>query len=212
MGGAEIGGISNGAMWAIFVQIQFYVFSAFTYKWFHAIESKVVWGSLILLALALNCFYIPLSDYLNSTSMHILRGLYRCSFVPYWFYFLIGVVSYRFFDAIVPFLKRYAYLLLIIHIVWHIGLVKIPSTYCYTDPITAITASMAAIGLAYKLPKINIKIDLSYDIYCWHMPVITAFAILCGIGGWTKIILCIGITLLLSFLTNKYIEQKLIKR
>lgn len=211
-GGQDLCGISNGAMWAIFIQIQFYVFSAFTYKWFHAIESKAMWFGLILLSLALNVFYVPLSDILDLMGMHILRGIYQNSLIPYYFFFLIGMFSYRFFDSIIPFLKKYAYVLLIIHVIWHMRFIKMPPTYCYIDPIMAITASMAAIGLAYRLPLIKLKNDLSYDIYCWHMPVITAFAVFCDIEGWIKVLLCISITLLLSFLTNKHIEQKLIVR
>lgn len=199
-------------MWAIFIQIQFYVFSAFTYKWFHAIESKAIWLGLILLSLSLNVFYVPLSDYLDSIGLHMLRGFYRNSLIPYYFFFLIGMFTYKFFDSIIPFLKKYAYLLLIIHVIWHMRFIKMPPTYCYIDPIMAVTASIAAIGLAYRQPHIKIKIDLSYDIYCWHMPVITAFAVFCDIEGWGKVSLCIIIALLFSFLTNKYIEQKLIVR
>ena len=208
--GRNIGGVSNGAIWAISIQIQFYFFSVFTYKYLHSINSKVFWVGLLLFSFILNITYVPVCDYLNSVGLRIVRGAYRYSFIPYYFFFLIGMFAYKYFDSIVPILRKYAYILLIVHLVWHMGFIKMPPpTWRYTDPITVLTASMAAIGLAYRLPRIKIKNDLSYDIFCWHMPVITGFALYSEVAGWTKVLMCISITLILSYLTNKYIERKL---
>lgn len=207
--GLDLAGVYNGAIWAISIQIQFYIFSVFTYKWLHSIDSKTFWIGLLIFSLLLNITYVPVCDYLNSIGLRIIKGAYRYSFIPYYFFFLIGMFAYKYFDSIIPFLKKYAYVLLIIHLVWHMGFIEMPPTWRYTDPITALTASMAAIGLAYRLPRIKIKNDLSYDIFCWHMPIITGFALYSEVSGWAKMLICICITLILSYTTNKYVEQKI---
>lgn len=209
MQGAEYGGISNGAIWAIFIQIQVYLIAVLLYKHLHKIESVKWWSLIILFFLICNITYLPFCDFLDYYGLHKLKIIYCKSFIPYLYIFLLGMFVYRFFYRVVPFLKKYALVLLAIHLIWHIGLIEFPHTYCYTDPISVITVSMAATGLAYRIPDLTISKDMSYDIFCWHMPVWTAVVLFSDISGWIKISICIIITVLLSFVTNRFVEQRL---
>ena len=210
MRGVSYGGISNGAIWAISIQLQVYIISLLIYKRLHKIESKGIWGLLIVLFLFLNVTYCPFTRLLEDRGFHYIKMAYYYSFIPSFYFFLIGMFVYKFFDDVVPILKKYALLFLAIHLLWHAGFVDFPPTSYYTDPITVITAVIAAIGGAYRFPGIKLSKDFSYDIYCWHMPVITGLSLFLYTKDWMLIILSILITTVLSYLTNRFVEQRMV--
>ena len=88
-------------------------------------------------------------------------------------------------------------------------LFQIPSGYCYTDPITVITASLAAVGIAYRLKKIKFRCEISYDVFVWHMPVYTGLSLFYDQKGWGLVVLSIVITIILSFFSNS-ISKKIV--
>ena len=208
----DYNGISNGAMWAIFIQIQFYICALIFKKFILYNENFALWTTILITLVILNCSTSNIEQFCISHGIEGLFNKYSRSIFPYMYFFFIGIYVYRFFDRIVPFLKKYAYLFLFLHLLWHLGLVTLQFGYRYTDPITAFTVSFACIGLAYKFQPIKLKFDLSYDIYVWHMPVLTTLIALGMVNKVVTIMVSIAIIIIISFISHITIEKKLVQK
>lgn len=206
--GSELNGISNGAIWAIFIQVQVYIATLLTYKHLNRINSIWVWLLFLFALLILNCNTANIESFLDGHNCHVIWILYSRSFLPYAYFFFIGMFAYKFFGVVVPTLARWWYLFLFLHLLWHMGFVEFPSGFRYTDPVTVLTASAAAIGFAYRYSKIKIKHDFSYDIFVWHMPVITCLYTFGIDKSFMLFVSAICLTTIVSLLTHYLIELR----
>lgn len=205
--GIDFHGVSNGAIWAIFIQLQVYIVVFFTAKRIVRMNSMKLWTLFLLFLMSLNYMDAYILSYMDKVGLHYVGAVYTHLFIRYAYFFWIGMFAYRFYDRWIPILYKYAYLLLAIHIVWHMDIISLPKGYCYTDPITVITASLAALGVAYRIGSIKLKYEISYDVFVWHMPVYTALKLFVQDEGWPFIIFCIIITILLSFMSNFFTRK-----
>lgn len=117
-----INGISNGAIWAVFIELQVYLLAAVFRKLLIKNRSRVFWLSLFSVFFAVNVFSDKIVDCLNKHGMEILAQCYLSSALPYMYFFLIGVIAFKFFDDIVPILKKNAYILVVVFLLWHVSI------------------------------------------------------------------------------------------
>ena len=201
--GKELYGVSNGVTWAIFVQIQVYIAAMFFYPVLNKIKKIEIWLMILFVLLMLNLLY----GYINEFFCNVGFNFYSITFFPYAYFFFLGIIVFQFFNRIVPFLVKYCWLFLVVHLVWHLHLIPFPKIYLYTDPITVVTAAAAAIGFAYKKPYFSKIKDLSYDIFIWHMPIYTFINSYTAFAGWAKILICLVLTFFFSYLTHRFVER-----
>ena len=200
--GSDFYGISNGAIWAVFIQLQVYFVCYLVARWLIKIDKFAIWLVIFVILLAINYLDKYLSLIIENTISRPMSIAYSYFFLRFSYFFYLGIMVYKFKDRIIPILSKYAFWLLLLHLIWHLQFIELPSGYCYTDPITVITSSLAAIGIAYRLKKIKLKYEISYDIYVWHMPVYTGLSLLFLPNGYIHIVLSIIVTIFFSFLSN----------
>lgn len=79
----------------------------------------------------------------------------------------------------------------------------------YIDPITVFSFEFGSIGLSYKLGNHYPKVDISYEIFVWHMPVLTMLAQVSSISQIKLIFISLVTTVLISLLCNFTIAKRM---
>ena len=133
-----------------------------------------------------------------------LGKLYTVTLIPYLWMFILAAFVAEYKDVILPFLKKYwwAFVVLLIFkrefVRWDIDM----SLY---QLIYTVLLFCGVVGVAYAFPKINIKTDISYGVYIYHMTIVNALIAL-GFAGqsWT-IYVVIAVTGLLAWISTKTI-------
>lgn len=92
----------------------------------------------------------------------------------------------EFRDGILPYLKRYWWVFIALLIIKN-TLLNIDMTmnrdYSFLGVLLLFTG---VLGFAYKYPRLNIKTDISYGIYIYHMTIVNALMALGFVGQrWT---------------------------
>ena len=67
------------------------------------------------------------------------------------------------------------------------------------------------IGFAYRFPKFNVKLDASYAIYIYHMIVVNAMLAFNHVGLVVHLLIVIGVTFVLAYLSTVFVGGKLRK-
>ncbi len=124
-----------------------------------------------------------------------IAKLYGVTLIPYLWMFLIAALAAENKEKVIPFLKKYWWvvfsLLFLIRYVlqWDIRL-----SYSFFNTILLFGG---LVGFAYAFPHINVKTDISYGVYIYHMTVINALIVLGFVGNcWTLWVVICGTNLL----------------
>ena len=200
-------GSVNGALWTIFTEMQLYVVLGITYKWMKRLKQRG-WCFLLLIGAGINLICNYLSQNIGGAAAKMIERL----FLPYAIWFLIGVFCYQKRERILPILKKYVWGILLLFILNQ--KLALCSYGYYEDIVTGITLSFATIGLAYTLPAIRIKRDISYGIFLYHWILINIMIYLDAFNRmpwYVCAVLFISITLLISFLSKEYINRIMAK-
>jgi peptidoglycan/LPS O-acetylase OafA/YrhL len=178
--------------------------------------------ALVLVALAfgpLNAFKAEIGSMLDAEFGTTLGSkLYRASFIPWFYLFMLGVVAQRCAAWVVPLVRDrcplvvviYASCMLIDYSVWGIPLGnEIPA---YLVPIMGITV----LALAYRRPLLGERVlggsDLSYGFYVYHMPLINLVMYL---GAPQSLLSCFASlvgALALAALSWRFVERPFLRR
>lgn len=211
-------GVLNGSLWTICVELQFYIVTPLLYWLFSGPEKKLPNVVLIILI----CVFLAANRYLTySLPEHggsVWYKLFRVSFIPWFYMFLVGILFQRNFSAIAQYLSRTpavavlgAYILIAYFLVYKMGF----QSGNYISPILFGLIIFVILRLAYVAPaRVNNILrgnDISYGIYIWHMPVINQFLYL-GYGGtFSNIVTTVAISILLAILSWIFIEKPALK-
>lgn len=192
-------GAPNGALWAISVLIQFYFLAYFFYKWLHG-KNLIIWGGWILGSLIVGW----MNPFISNALPLYLGKLYTITLIPFLWMFIMAAFVAEYKDVILPFLKKYwwAFVVLLIFkrefVRWDIDM----SLY---QLIYTVLLFCGVVGVAYAFPKINIKTDISYGVYIYHMTVVNALIALGFTGQSWTIYVVIAVTGLLAWISTKTI-------
>lgn len=207
-------GCPNGSLWTITVLIQFYFFVWFLHKFLHK-KGIVRWIVCIILSLII-IFLSPYISYLNVPKN--LIKLYNVSLIPYLWMFLISCFLSEYLDKTIYILKKYWYIFLCISIIFYIYHIEIQVGYSY-GILKTTSLLLAVLGFSYAFPTINIKTDISYGLYIYHMTIINAFIELNLTQKPLYVLISLIISILLAYIStvtignqSKKIKEQFIKK
>ena len=192
-------GTPNGALWTICVLVQFYVCVWFIYKLLHKKKGSIwlfgIIGALLLAFL------------MQGTETFMPEILYKLLTQTVFFYlwmFLLGALIAEYKEKLLPIFKKYWLLILLLLTVYRMCSIKIPTPNY--DIINTTFAFCGWVGFAYSFPRLNIKTDISYGIYIYHMTVVNAMIELGCSGNAFSVILALVITCLLAAISLKMVN------
>ena len=191
-------GTPNGSLWTICVLIQFYILAFFVYKYLKGKNWKV-W----ILSLILSIIVSALTPIVREPLPEIIGKLYGQTFFPYFWMFIIGAFVSEFKDRLLPLFKRYWWIALAISIAimfsgfdYSLGLYGLFRT---------ISLFVCLLGFAYTVPQVNIKTDISFAVYIYHMTVVNAMITLGYMHKPIYLLVVTIITFAVSYLSTIWI-------
>jgi peptidoglycan/LPS O-acetylase OafA/YrhL len=185
----------NGSLWTLKNEVLFYIFIP---ALFFYLKKFSIWFLLFLYALSV--VYMFISNSIGYEKLLVLfPGQLRL--------FLVGIMLYVLFDKIN---KSNIYLLMPISLLL---IVLFRDNQYFEFSVYPILLGVVAIFAVYYIPAIKIKFDFSYSFYILHYPIIQ-LSIYFGINPKYPILSFMTlfcIILLLSYLSEKYIEKRFIQ-
>lgn len=200
-------GSVNGALWTIFVEIQLYVLVLIFYPWLKKL-AMAKWCVLLFVFAGVNLVCGWVNPYMGSTMQKILER----TFLPYLFWFLAGVFCYCKRECLLPFLRKYSLLLLVIYVVLYRFTGNAPGYYC--GIATSAFCPFFTVGIGFLLPKMRFKQDLSYGLFLYHwivLNIIVCFDLFNRLPWYLCMLLFIGVSGILSWLSVRLIGNRMKK-
>lgn len=190
-------GVLNGALWTIAVELQFYVLAPLLYYFITRAKSLAI----VLFALSVSLNFMSHNIWAIDS---VANKLLRVSFLPWVFIFIFGFAvahSERLRSWIVS--VKVGYLLVVYFAtMFLLGGLEVNSSNSI-NVLSAVVLSLLVfkVGCSKSLSVSRLaafcnKIDLSYGLYLYHMPLINYFMYVGGLASFESVLW----TVLLSFL------------
>ena len=209
-------GALNGSLWTIPVELQFYIMLpivCFLFGTKKQIKNKTLL-MLIVIFLAMNQFQLHgLRPYYGTFWYKILR----CTFLPHFWLFLVGVAFQQNFERLLPYFEGKFFYWSLVHAA-AVGLaIFLGQSYGSNFPFPVVGLSLAGLtmsfaytcrGLADQLLNHN---DISYGVYIYHGLVINAFVHLGLVGSLSNLFWLFVITIVLAYLSWRFVERPCMK-
>ena len=209
-------GTPNGSLWSIAVELQFYFLVPFIY-W---ILSKFKIGSFILgsifLVSVLFKYYSKIGDF--ESSNHLVT-ISRVSFLPYLYYFLIGIFIQKYWSKLSNlfnekfFVWLFVYAIYIIVVNYYL-LIDTSSVWNMSpgDLVADLLLSGLILSFAFSFKDWSKSLlkgqDISYGMYIYHMLVINFLVHRAYVSKEIYLLVVICITVVLASLSWMFIERK----
>lgn len=192
-------GCPNGALWTICVLIQFYFFAYFVYK---ALHGRKTWVWLITFVASLGVsMMVPL---IQANIPEIAGKLLDLSLLPYFWMFLAASFVAERKDVVLPFLKKYWWSILAVQLLVRFSGFDYRTGY---PVLGSILLFLCLTGAAYVFSKLNVKTDISYGIYIYHMTVVNALIALGYTGSQWLLLVVAAMTFLLAWISTKTVGK-----
>ena len=195
-------GCPNGALWTICVLIQFYIVAYPAYKLLHG-KKNWIWICTIVAFIALGAA----TETIRSHMPTMVGKLYGQTFIPYFWLFIMAAFVAEKKEKVIPFVTKWWWALVILCLLkkyLHVPDISIPYFY----PLIGSTLLFfAALGIGYALPKLNVKTDISYGIYIYHMTVVNAMLTFGLMHNQWYFAIALAVTCLLAWVSTKTIGE-----
>lgn len=193
-------GCPNGSLWTICVIIQFYFFAYFIYKTLHGKKNNI-W----FIAIFISAIIAYFSPRIEACLPDIIGKLYSQTLLPYLWMFLAAAFIAENKGKILPFIQKYWFVFIAITIVSKIAHLDIDlSNYNLIQTITTFTGLL---GASSVFPKLNIKTNISYGIYLYHMTVVNALIALHYTQSPWLLPIVIAVTCILAWASQKTVGE-----
>lgn len=186
-------GTPNGSLWTICVLMQFYIIVWCIYKLLHG-ENIKVYFAVFLASLSVSVASPLMEKYLSE----IVVKLYNQTFVPYFWIFLLGIMFAEFPGILLPVVKKYWWFFTALTVLCIVVKIDIPASYPVFMHVFQIFAIM---GIAYSFPKLEIKMDISYGLYIYHMTVVNIMVNFGLIGRTECLFIALACSCVLAYLS-----------
>lgn len=194
-------GTPNGALWTICIIVQFYIICWFVHKILKG-KRLWVWCAVLLFSIAVGWA----SPILGTKLPTIVYKLYNQTFVPYVWLFLAGCFMAEFYDAVIPFMRKYWWATLLVAVIW-IYFIPFDINIGLYPLMGSLLCCTACFGFAYAFPRLNLKTDVSYGIYLYHMVVINIFVQLGMTNHFGYFVIAFVIIILCAFISTKTVGK-----
>ena len=192
-------GCPNGSLWTICVLIQFYFFAYFIYKILHG-KKDYKWIIAIAVSVAIACLTPVINSYIPET----VAKLYKNTLVPYLWLFLTAAYIAEKREVFMPFIKKYWWIFIIMAAVLNITRFDIKAGYYLLGTITLFAGLL---GASYIFHTTNIRTDISYGIYIYHMTVVNALIALNYTKSLWLLPIVVAFTCVLAYISTKTIGK-----
>lgn len=197
-------GTPNGSLWTICIMIQFYII-AWPLKKLCQGKKMQFW---IIMEICLIMIGIA-TKYVKEVTPEIIYKLYCQTIIQYLWIFWLGMFIAQYKDSFIPILIKYWYVAALGAFAMRFS----PFDFRARNFLIIFTCFclLALLGLAYKLPNLNIKTDVSYALFIYHMLVVN---VLLELGYGRNIVafsICIIISLLLAYISTMIVGKRFLK-
>ena len=193
-------GTPNGSLWTICVLIQFYIVAFFVYRWLRG-KTWAVWT----LVFALSVGVSAITPIICRNLPEIVAKLYGQTFLSYFWLFILGAFVSEFKEKFLPFIIKYWWVAFCITLL--IKYLDFNYTLGNYNLFGTMELFVCLLGFAYAVPQINIKTDISYAVYIYHMTVVNAMITLGYMHKPIYLLLVTIITFAVSYLSTKCIGK-----
>ena len=160
-------GVPNGSLWTIGVMVQSYIIIYILHTRIYKQKRRGhIFISIFLIGILFNIGTPIFERFLPA----IIYKLFRQTFIPYIWLFILGIIMCEYFDSIIKVLMKNWGVLLLISML--ISILHIEDTVGIYATVENCLLGLSIVGFGYALPQINIKYDISYGFYIYHMIVI----------------------------------------
>lgn len=209
-------GVMNGSLWTITVELQFYCFIPILYLMLgkvSLISSNWRIAIIFIFFLLVNVMF----NYLRSGySEQIVYKLFRISFAPWIYMFLVGVFFQRNFAFFYQHLHGKFLYCLVLYIAVALVSRELGADFGNSvNPIMFFLLAALIFSTAYSCVNLSKKLlhgaDISYGLYIYHMPVVNFLIFTNYFTGYWAALAAASATLLMSLLSWFIIERNALK-
>jgi len=195
-------GTPNGALWTICVTVQFYIAAFFFHRWMKG-KKPGWWLGALLCTIGIAVF----SGKLDMVLPGIIFKLYGQTLLPYAWLFLLGMLCANYRDQLIPFLKKWWYLFVLVNILQMITGLDIQTISGY-GVVRSITLFLGLVGFAYRFPRLAVKRDISYGIFIFHMIVVNVMIELGITHRFTYLVAAMVISCGMAYISSRILDIK----